>query len=976
MISGCGKVDACLEVCPRQNKDERLVTAYNLLQTHKQGIHLVHKTTRAGATTGIAAESINLNEQFLILVPTNKIATKTIVHDAVKYSDVYNAKVIHVPSNHNCIKNAEMCEEYPALQSLPFLPLPEACGQCESYEECPVTEIIRKPKSHGFALTYHKIVALQLSSMMGSVNQEPSISEQILGIISNVKNVILDEIHEVQYGKKTTRVVYDSRMAVNYRESVDKYVNIPVEYDDLWAMIINFQKMRVSQTVEFAIHEIKMATEADNYWDKHISKTIKNDFTDFRKTDEYDITKVIIGIYQDIIEITKNKDEYNIHIKDILGLIDMLNITINENLVIHAERRGSETVVLMSSIDSLHTSLLKSFTMSIQNKSKRIILTSATICSYDYSSMFIHRLKPDKCTFGIGGDPLKTNSKLTIISDTKQLYAHGKSSYFTKKDGILHHIIEILEGVGDKNCIIITLNKKSSVEVEKDLKAMGHPHKVTYYKAPSMMGVSSDARVMIAIGAAQKPRNSFDSITEDRNDSDILLEEAMHCDTWQAWSRVKDPKGESESIVFAIGVNETTCKNVVSWGFDRSVEIEHSSNEHTADRKKINVKSKKQCISLPNIVNAKDFSNARLIAGRILKVNFFCSDIAPSPLLYYIIGDLRHNLSKLYKVVTKQSLILNYIFNRYDVYAQQHMKNGSWFKTPDAVDGELIESHFTGDKTVGAYNLRNGDTVKWLCFDIDAHPKDTDTPEQVIQKEQNAVNGCKLLCSELRNVDFPYLLEASGSPYSYHVWVFLKDVKADKARSFGNEIIKALGIDCEVFPKQVKLQPGRYGNLVKCPLGTHQKHGGLSYVHVDGEWVRDFEKIKIGIVDISDYSIPKKPSRKSRSTKVNGFISGAPMITGVRPCIQSALTKSLTGTQGHAMRIAVVREFFNFGMESANDLAMLFKTQSDFNFDKSIFQVQSIIKDKYRIWSKMTLNDKCSQFVNCSECENVVCKEW
>lgn len=973
---GGGEIQQLQLASPRLNTDPRLITAYNLFSENENGIMLVHKTTRAGATTGMAAESINRSEQFLILVPTNKIATKTIVRDAVKYSDIKNAKVIHVPSNHNCIKNAEMCEEYPALKSLPFLPLPEKCNNCDDYDVCPITEIIRKPTSHGFAMTYHKMVALILSSMMSS-GKEPSMSEEILDIIANTKNIILDEIHEIQYGKKTTTVAYDSRKPDQlHGYDVTKYIPLSQDYVNLWGMIVQFQAMRSSFDIHYAIHEIKGAAEADNYWDKHISKTIDNDFSDIRINKGSDITKVVIGIYQDIIEITKRKEEYKLDIKDILNLIDMLNIILSDRIVIHAERRDGYTVVLLSSVDMIHNKLLKSFTLHIQKKAKRILLTSATICSYDYSNMFKQETTPKNVTFGLGGDPMNTNAKMHILSDKNKIYAHGKSSYYTKKDEILHNIIHILESYGDEKCIIISLNKKSSIEIEKDLKALKHPHSVTYYKAPNMMGVSSNARVMIAIGAAQKPRNSFDAITQTRKDSDIILEESMHCDTWQAWSRVKDPKGLKDSVVFAFGITDEMCMNCVSWGFNRQIEINHTSNNFIADRKSTLVTTDCQCITIPNVTKCDNFLNMCLIASKNTQCNNLVPKSAPSPLLYNIIGDLGQYRVQYINNVDKNRFIRDFIFNRYDVHAQQKVSVGSWFKSESEFNDDLIKSHFNGSKTIGSYTLRPGNVVKWICFDIDAHYKEETPQEEIIKKELEADTNVDKLCNVLSSSNIPFIVEASGSSHSYHIWLFLKDVEAVKAKSFGDSIIKSLGIDCEVFPKQTKITRKGYGNLVKAPLGTHQKHGGLSKIKIDGEWVRDFESIDIGIIDISDYVIPEKPKRKSRTKTNHTHLTSIPAITGVRPCIQNALLMSLTGTHGHAMRIAIVREFYNFGMTDVEKLANLFKNQADFDFDTSKYQVESIIKDQYSIWSKETLNERCSTFIDCEKCENVVCKGW
>ena len=157
----------------------------------------------------------------------------------------------------------------------------------------------------------------------------------------------------------------------------------------------------------------------------------------------------------------------------------------------------------------------------------------------------------------------------------------------------------------------------------------------------------------------------------------------------------------------------------------------------------------------------------------------------------------------------------------------------------------------------------------------------------------------------------------------------------------------------EVFPKQTKITKNGYGNLVKLPLATHRKNGLQSKLFINGEWVRDFDEITVGAIDISGYEPEKKERPVKQVSKSNG----------VRPIFNWAITQTLTGTEGHAMRIAVVREFYNNGINDPYDLAMLFQSQPDFDLDYSIDQVKSIIKNDYGVWSWDTLIDRCGGFV-------------
>jgi hypothetical protein len=64
--------------------------------------------------------------------------------------------------------------------------------------------------------------------------------------------------------------------------------------------------------------------------------------------------------------------------------------------------------------------MINSFLMSMQTKAKRIILTSATVCSFDYSALFMGKIPPVNVLFGENGDPLNNNASMLILVDHKK----------------------------------------------------------------------------------------------------------------------------------------------------------------------------------------------------------------------------------------------------------------------------------------------------------------------------------------------------------------------------------------------------------------------------------------------------------------------------------------------------------------------------------------------------------------------------
>ncbi|WMW25953.1 hypothetical protein RE474_04330 [Methanolobus sediminis] len=949
-------------VVPRTNQDKRIATAYNLLNAYQEGSYLVHKTTRAGCTTALVAESLNREERFLVVVPTNKIADKTVTEDSIKYSDRDTCNVIRIPSNHACLKNQELCEQYPDLNKLPILPVAESCPECENYYSCPVTQILHEHMScDGIALTYQKLVAL----MMASSSRPNTTAEQVLRNIFRIHNAVFDEVHEIQYGRSTGMTIYnDSRKEGKWLDTA-RYLPLMEDFEHIRKTVVAFGMLMGEADVQNAVMQTYNNAADDNYYRHKLSKTLKNCYCDMGGENS---TKFIMAVYSDIIKLTITRKDYDLSMLDVLDLYKVMNIVMSEQVVIHGIRDRGAIKIMMVAVDRLFTDMLRSFIMSIQNKAKRTLLTSATICSHDYDQYFMGKARPHDITFGTGGDPMETNSKMLILADSKKYGSIGRNSRYNKKHEILDRISTLLALYGDEDCTIITLSIAEAMELMKELEAFGHPHEVTYYKAPEMMGVSSDARVMIAVGVADKPSNSFDAICKTKEESLILREEAMHCDTWQAWSRVKDPAGKVPSLVFALGCSAEQCANVVTWGFGRTVEIRPSKN---GQKKKVKVVADRNAITFPKIILCRSFEKMLETAKKhkpfkkssvTLKLNPESCQKAP---INYIIGGLWQKVG-LVLDCSKSELIKNHLINRFDTFAEQNVNGTQYFRVAVPITDKIIENHIAGKITIGAYSTSKEGTCKWICFDVDAHRKKDDTEEDVIQKEIKAEDDLQNLTSFLDRMQLKYLVESSGSPHSYHVWLFIKEVEVEKAYYFANAIAKEAGFDGEVNPKQRTWnRNNQYGNLVKLPFALHRKHNVFSSIH---GW--EGETMDIAVYDISDIEIPKTRKNRSRSVKPVNV-----KLNGVRPCILAALEKDLSGDQGNKMRVAIVREFYNFGMTDREQLIDLFKGQADFDHGKTEYHVTKIIEREFNVWPRETLLERCPKYMNCENCDRFDCKE-
>ncbi len=103
---------------------------------------------------------------------------------------------------------------------------------------------------------------------------------------------------------------------------------------------------------------------------------------------------------------------------------------------------------------------------------------------------------------------------------------------------------------------------------------------------------------------------------------------------------------------------------------------------------------------------------------------------------------------------------------------------------------------------------------------------------------------------------------------------------------------------------------------------------------------------------------PQKPIVRTNGT-----------VMGIRPCIEEARKKQLTGSQGHFMRIAICREYWDSGVHDPEKLVDLFRAQADFNYEISMKAVLSVIKKREIPKIRCsTLRDNSPNFVNCDGC--------
>ncbi len=151
---------------------------------------------------------------------------------------------------------------------------------------------------------------------------------------------------------------------------------------------------------------------------------------------------------------------------------------------------------------------------------------------------------------------------------------------------------------------------------------------------------------------------------------------------------------------------------------------------------------------------------------------------------------------------------------------------------------KVAKNHLLGNYTVGCYQLRADDTVKWAAIDIDVEKKvweaaavDSGQAEALLAQ---ALALARRIRAAFGGAGLPAYIEFSGQK-GCHVWLFFASpLPASLVKVSLEQFLKGLpppaeSLHLELVPKQGKVKGEGLGNLIKLPLGVHLKTGKRSY---------------------------------------------------------------------------------------------------------------------------------------------------
>jgi len=201
-----------------------------------------------------------------------------------------------------------------------------------------------------------------------------------------------------------------------------------------------------------------------------------------------------------------------------------------------------------------------------------------------------------------------------------------------------------------------------------------------------------------------------------------------------------------------------------------------------------------------------------------------------------------------------ERLIARRFIQRRDVFAVQRA-NGAYNPVNRKITSSDLTEHLTGRKTYGHYVVDHQGRCRIIALDIDWEDSVTFDGQEVNPREIfNTDHALKpRLIAAIRTVGdglgwrlqraWPKatVVTAFSGSKGIHIYGLIeKQILASDARSVATDCLTSLGfspvrgrnffshpyhpgLSVEVFPKQEKVTKSGYGNLLRLPLGVHQK---------------------------------------------------------------------------------------------------------------------------------------------------------
>jgi hypothetical protein len=786
---------------------------------------------------------------------------------------------------------------------LKSVPRREECGEeCQYFETCEFIDILRNPEADIIALTYDKIANLMLVSENESDDteeeseepKEESVNHRIRDIILGARNFIADETHWLEFNKSTGVTVEIRELDAltkwwnKKKLRITKYlpkIEESAKYPEFLKTVRFIGQIYSSIEIKETVNRTAESAQADDYYNKHILNSVsKAPYKIIGKDEEPKSSYPALVLENYNVVMSGDFRRFGISVTD-LNNIYALNEIANATLL-HATATRDQNLIAVNLSDSkqIRIQMLADFFKTIQDfGDRRIILTTATFGTYNYNKLFHKGTEIKGVFFGRNGDPLNTTSKQAIFTHNKR-FTSDESCYDRSIKGNLEEIVDILTTVldefGDDNCMLMAINIKTAVLVKNALKKAGYNHEVTYYRSVETVGVKSNCRVIVAIGAAYTKKNAFDGITKNREEADLKALESMVANVVQAMSRAKDPDGVIPSACLMLGVTYETAYSIFTQGTNKKINITPTGFDVTCDRELPRPKlfdwidkaeTIRQMRKHLKIEKEAEKSNSRSKASVMLAEKKVTGNISKNKNIYW-----KQSNSTIHNLLSHNLIsFLYYIYNR-----RQKVNHQNEF---EQLDSRFLEKNPAGSSSASMKVAMDSedsflDTInideslnKFTCVISESqysrHKNGKEPIKVEIISTDNMVNFIlfeniktrgdlnRLLerLALLKSIDCKSLITFDPKTESYGVWVFMEPINAKQAKRIARAVKERvekkyrIKLDCQIYPRYTTYKSAiTHGtNEIILPLYAGSK------IHVNGQFVDDTDELTIRIHDFS-----------------------------------------------------------------------------------------------------------------------------
>jgi hypothetical protein len=744
----------------------------------------VCKTPRSGFTTSAIITAHRQGLKVLIVSPTKRLLDDTVQKAVEEIGGIY----CNIPGNQSCICVSQKIQ---ADRFLREIPIPKGkCSECDSYEDCPVTEIERVSNPTVVGMTYAKLEGIMMSKKE---------AERIGKRLVDIDIVIFEEAHTISF-PELPKVNFDINIVWPKEFDVmlslkKKPALITAHNNYCWLRKMN----------EKYLGQIKSCAESDQ--ERCAGFQVKIRYPSSPQQHHLQMEQLLM-----VAEVRQNLWPKEIADDNVRALKNIISIMSGKTATISYLKKGDVGKIIITSGQGSVERAIQSFLHEIVPKAKVCFVSSTLIES---RPGFFSELAGREIIPAIFPDLCNTNAKMHIHP------SKWKFSDYDGEDGIeraVKEIQEIIQKVGYRPIYLIAMNQPIKNRLKEEFKDFGSI-KFDYYRSANTMGIGMRRRIAIAVGLAQTPRHSCDPLAVGVNDQERYLHSQqlrlneVHAATWQAWNRVKDPKGETESHIYCVGVRAEEISDVVTWGINRRVKASSDAGGKLVWNVEVDKELYRPIVHAEvRTSRGRNRHSIKEYIDRVVPVTAlveYRKNSQKSTQFPYGNNNNRENVDFLWNSGTlslyhdlndhdnlwSTSFAMAMLFaGRLDCYACQSKNPGkdgecSFRKKEITTDMQsLIMTHLNGSETIGFYPFDADDQCYYCAFDI-----------------QERDNAMKLAHFMLDN-NLPVLVEKLVSSESYHIWIPIIPTKTLTVHKFGKQLLHDAGVKgANIYPRQNQL---------------------------------------------------------------------------------------------------------------------------------------------------------------------------